>query len=455
MKALIIAAGDGDRLGELTKKTPKPLIKVYGLSLIERVILTAKKVGFKEFYIVVGYLKDKIINYLKEGKKLGVKINYIENNHWEKGNAYSLLSASKVLKERFTLLMADHIFDYRILKGLLENYQNDKIVNLAVDRRRPSPEDTKVYEKNNLIIDIGKKIKKSNAVDRGIFICQPEIFDYAKKAIKSKKYELADIIKSVSQDKKASVFDISGYGQTYVKKLRKNIELWCIDVDTQHDINKLKNKLIDNISKNPSDLIAALINKSLENFLVRYISYLPFTANQITIFVNLLAYIVTLFYLKGFILAGLILSFVVGVLDGLDGKIARLKIQESKVGELEHSFDFLFESSWIIALGYYLTKTENNFNYILIASIIITLTAFYRFIYDRFSKIKQISLDVVDKNNYLLRKIFARRNIFNLAILIAFLINQLKNSLFYILILCVFTSIIYSIKAINYLKDES
>ena len=60
MKALIIAAGKGSRLGGLIKNKPKPLIKLLGLSLIERVIITAKQAGIKEFVIVVGCLGDKI-----------------------------------------------------------------------------------------------------------------------------------------------------------------------------------------------------------------------------------------------------------------------------------------------------------------------------------------------------------------------------------------------------------
>lgn len=59
MKALIIAAGEGSRLGNLTKDKPKPLVRLLGLSLVERVILTAKEVGIDEFIIVIGYLKNK------------------------------------------------------------------------------------------------------------------------------------------------------------------------------------------------------------------------------------------------------------------------------------------------------------------------------------------------------------------------------------------------------------
>ncbi|MEE9170911.1 MAG: NTP transferase domain-containing protein, partial [bacterium] len=75
MKGLILAAGLGIRQKE--NGDSKPLISLLGLSLIKRVILTARKSGIKEFLVVVGYNGKKIRKYLGDGRKLGVKINYL------------------------------------------------------------------------------------------------------------------------------------------------------------------------------------------------------------------------------------------------------------------------------------------------------------------------------------------------------------------------------------------
>jgi NDP-sugar pyrophosphorylase family protein len=61
MKAVILAAGDGNRMGSLTKDKPKALVQVLGMSLIERVLLTAKRAGIGEFLIVCCYLGEKLI----------------------------------------------------------------------------------------------------------------------------------------------------------------------------------------------------------------------------------------------------------------------------------------------------------------------------------------------------------------------------------------------------------
>lgn len=68
MKALIIAAGRGSRLNGLTADKPKSLIQLLGLSLIERIILTAKQAGIDELIVTIGYLADKIKEQLGDGR---------------------------------------------------------------------------------------------------------------------------------------------------------------------------------------------------------------------------------------------------------------------------------------------------------------------------------------------------------------------------------------------------
>jgi len=76
MKAIILAAGKGKRFGEITKTIPKPLIKLGDKTLIEHNILLLKNNGISDIVINVSYLGDLIINFLGNGKKYGVKINY-------------------------------------------------------------------------------------------------------------------------------------------------------------------------------------------------------------------------------------------------------------------------------------------------------------------------------------------------------------------------------------------
>ena len=246
MKSLIIAAGRGNRLNDLTDNKPKALIPAAGLTLIERVILTTKQAGINEFVIVIGYLGEKIKAALGNGEKLGVKIDYIENQEWQKSNGISVLTAKKLINENFMLSMSDHIFDPRILKGLLDNDIKSSVV-LAIDRKEPLPGDTKVLERDGKIIEIGKNIEKANCVDTGLFLCSPKIFSYLKEATNEEKTELSDGITKAANNRDASIFDITQI-DSYSSKMRKEIKPWWIDVDTKEDLIKAEKMIVENES---------------------------------------------------------------------------------------------------------------------------------------------------------------------------------------------------------------
>lgn len=421
-----------------------------GLSLIERVILTARQVGIDELVIVIGYLGEKIKEKLGNGNRYGVKIAYIENKEWEKGNGVSVLKVKKSLNENFVLLMSDHIFDDRILKELI-NYDTKSSVVLAIDRRKPLLGDTKVLEKEGRkIADIGKNIEESNCIDTGIFLCSPKIFHYIEETVKEGKTELAHGIAKAAKNKDAKIFDITQI-ESYASKMRKEIKPWWIDIDTEKDLIKAKEMIIENSSKNPSDALAYYVHKPIENKLVAFISNWPITPNQLTIMVNILAYTATALFFFGYLLPASILTFVVGIADGLDGKLARVKLKSSKLGSLEHSFDLLFEFSWFIALSWFLFGSTQSVIPLILCIFIILFIAFYRHIYDQFRRAMGKSLDDAGDFERIFRRIAGRRNLYNIPILVGILLGVPLYSLIFILFHSGITAIVYSERAMKHM----
>ncbi len=201
MKALILAAGQGIRLRPIGDT--KPLVSLLGLGLIERVILTAKKSGIKEFCIVIGYHGEKIREHLSDGKKYGVKIQYIQNDQWARGNGISVLKARDYFKKSFVLLMADHNYDHRILNRLLKTKIGKDEGILCVDK---DPKDhltiddaTTVRTFDHRIETIGKDLTDYNCIDTGIFICNPVIFDAIEQSISKGDEGLSGGIKILAQ----------------------------------------------------------------------------------------------------------------------------------------------------------------------------------------------------------------------------------------------------------------
>jgi len=449
VKALIIAAGEGCRLGRSTTSTPKPLIQLLGRPLIERVMLTARQAGITEFIIVVGYLGDKIRARLGDGSEYGVRITYVENREWKKGNGVSVLKARDLLDEPFVLLMSDHLFDVRILRGLV-GFEAECSVVLAVDRREPLAEDTKVLARNGRIVSIGKHIEEYNCVDTGIFLCSPMIFAYIEVSVQSGRAELADGIAQAARAEDAEVFDVNQI-DSYDSKMRKDVSPWWIDIDTVEDLKVAERLIIENASKNPSDALACYVHKPIENRLVGLVSKSSITPNQLTVAVNILAYLVTGLFLTGHLLAGSILSFVVGIADGLDGKLARVTMRTSRLGSLEHSFDLLFEFSWLIALALFLLDSQGSATPLILCTCIITLIAFYRNVYDRFRKATGVSLDDYGDLERVFRRVAGRRNLYNVVIFASVLLGVPLYSLVFILFHAGITAVVYAWRAAKHL----
>lgn len=76
MKAVILAAGKGTRMRELTNDLPKPMLRVQGKPILEHIIEGLKTAGVREFFIITGYRAEVVEEYFGDGSKLGVQISY-------------------------------------------------------------------------------------------------------------------------------------------------------------------------------------------------------------------------------------------------------------------------------------------------------------------------------------------------------------------------------------------
>ena len=203
--------------------------------------------------------------------------------------------------------------------------------------------------------------------------------------------------------------------------------------------------------KGASDLLAYYVHRPLENRIVLRLMNTNITPNQITIMINLLAYVVAALYFFGFLLPGSILSFVVGLMDGVDGKLARAKNQTSKLGKMEHAFDLLFEFTWLISLALYLHRISGDSLPLILSMFSILFISFYRYCYDTFSRTMGTSLDIYGDFEKIFRRIAGRRNLYNIHILIGILLGVPLYSLMSITVHSGLTAIIYAWRTAKHL----
>lgn len=122
MQAIILAAGMGKRLKELTKNNTKCMVKVNGVSLIERMLNQIDKQNLSRIVIVVGYEKEILIDYIKT-LHINTPIIYVENPIYDKtNNIYSLFLAKEYLCQEDTLLFeSDLIFEDSVIEEIIND----------------------------------------------------------------------------------------------------------------------------------------------------------------------------------------------------------------------------------------------------------------------------------------------------------------------------------------------
>ena len=209
--------------------------------------------------------------------------------------------------------------------------------------------------------------------------------------------------------------------------------------------------------KGASDLLAYYVHRPLENKIVLWLMNTRITPNQVTILTNIAAYMVAGFYFFGFLLTGSILSFVVGLMDGLDGKLARARNQTTKLGKMEHAFDLLFEFSWLISFALFLHGSSGEDLPIICCLFSILFISFYRYCYDTFSRAMDTSLDIYGSFERGFRRIAGRRNLYNIHMLIGVLSGFPVYSLMSITVHAGLTAIVYAWRTAKHLHaaDET
>lgn len=330
MKAVILAAGLGTRLGGI----PKPLLKVGGCEIILRTMkLLSPYVS--EFIIVASRYADQLDEFLKDK---GFNYRIVRHNRPEKGNGYSLLVAKDYVSGKFILTMGDHVYG----KQFIEKAVNGEGV---IADREPKfvdiEEATKIRVAEGRVAEIGKNLKEFDCVDTGFFVLDDTIFEYAEKLVNREEIPLSEVVR------------LAKLPVTYVDG-----EFW-MDVDTKEDVRRANRALLLAAVKGSGDgFISRNLNRKISTRITAAIVN-SVSPNQMTLISFLVGIFSALTCFFSIPLAGLVYQFS-SILDGCDGEIARASLNMSKKGGyvdsiLDRFVDFLFLA--VIALLYPKTAT--------------------------------------------------------------------------------------------------
>ncbi len=162
MKAVILAAGVGKRLWQLTQHRPKCLIEIGGQTLLRRYLTTLASVGIRRADIVVGY-KQEMIRAAVAADSCGVQVHFLVNEQFHRGSISSLWIARTALDGDVVIMDADVLFHREILRRLVESpYENALLMDETV---KQTGEECMVVVAGGRVIALTKRL--------------PEQYDYA------------------------------------------------------------------------------------------------------------------------------------------------------------------------------------------------------------------------------------------------------------------------------------
>ena len=205
--AIIMAGGRGKRLSPLTDDTPKPLLKVADVYLIEHVILHLIKFGIKEIIISINYLGDKIKDEIGNGEKYGISISYI-NEEYSMGTAGSISLIDEFNSNSYLITNADVLTDIDFEKMYKSHLENNSDLTVASNEYQVNIPFAVFEMDNNRVISSVEKPVKSYKTNAGIYLVKANQI----KKIPNKFYNMTDLIDDVIDENGIiTTFDIKGY----------------------------------------------------------------------------------------------------------------------------------------------------------------------------------------------------------------------------------------------------
>jgi UDP-N-acetylglucosamine diphosphorylase / glucose-1-phosphate thymidylyltransferase / UDP-N-acetylgalactosamine diphosphorylase / glucosamine-1-phosphate N-acetyltransferase / galactosamine-1-phosphate N-acetyltransferase len=216
-QAVILAAGRGKRMGDLTVDIPKPMIAVGGRPVLEWIVNGLQAAGVRRFLIVVGYRKEVIEDHFMDGSNFGTEIRYVEQVVQDGTGKVVSLAQPFCGADPFILSYGDILVDFAFYRQLVELAEDDEMLISVKASQDVSKGGTVFLDSNQRVLDLQEKqsqpLSGKHWYNAGIYAFRSSIFPYVARLQKSSRgeYELTDAVRELAQaTKRARAVEISG-----------------------------------------------------------------------------------------------------------------------------------------------------------------------------------------------------------------------------------------------------
>jgi UDP-N-acetylglucosamine diphosphorylase / glucose-1-phosphate thymidylyltransferase / UDP-N-acetylgalactosamine diphosphorylase / glucosamine-1-phosphate N-acetyltransferase / galactosamine-1-phosphate N-acetyltransferase len=215
--AVVLAAGRGTRMRELTNDVPKPMIEVRGKSVLQHIVQGLRDAGVRRFLIIVGYHAETVRNFFGDGRRHNVAIEYATQTVQDGTGRVVNLARDFTGGSPFVLSYGDILISLVNYKRIVD-FPNDVEAVITVTRGEDVSKGGAVFVNEQMeLIDLREKPKPGEPTspwyNAGLYAFRPSIFEFIAKLKPSPRgeYELTDAIRDLAHaGKKVRALELTG-----------------------------------------------------------------------------------------------------------------------------------------------------------------------------------------------------------------------------------------------------
>jgi dTDP-glucose pyrophosphorylase len=216
-RAVLLAAGRGTRMREMTAELPKPMLEVRGRPVLQHIVEGLRDAGIRDFLIIVGYRADAVQNFFGDGSRYKIHIQYATQVVQDGTGRVVELARNFVAEAPFILSYGDILVDPANYKRVID-LSDDVEAIITVKRGEDVTKGGAVFLNEQMdLIDLREKSKPGEATspwyNAGIYTFRPSIFEFTAKLKRSPRgeYELTDAIRELAYSgKKVKALELTG-----------------------------------------------------------------------------------------------------------------------------------------------------------------------------------------------------------------------------------------------------
>jgi choline kinase/phosphatidylglycerophosphate synthase len=334
---VMLAAGRSERLAGVTGGGSKALIRLGGLSLVERAVRELLALGLERILVVVGYHAGPVatvVDRLAPGR-----VTTVPAERWELGNGASLAAAEPYLEGEslFVVVTADHVFGEGALTRLVCAGGPAALID-PFPGRDVWAEGTKVRIQDGKALAFSKELD-DESVDCGAFVLTTAVFDAQRLAEREGDMSLAGAVSCLALSQPIAAVDLPS-------------DSWWHDVDTPADLTIARKRLRGSLAKDADGPVSRYLNRPISTRISMAISPLRLHPDLLSLFALMLGLIAAWLLSTGRGVVGGLAVHAASMLDGIDGEAARLQVRAGPKGALlDGVLDRLADAAILAGLG--------------------------------------------------------------------------------------------------------